>query len=289
MTDTARLALALAVAAALVPWSLGRLDRVLGPHRAQEEVLYLWTGEQVKRAFPGFEAVAADLYWLRTVQYYGGQRRFARSRDFRLLRPLIDITTTLDPRLEVAYRYGAIFLAEQPPEGAGRPLEAVEVLERGVRRNPRSWRLRQDLGFFHYLFLKDTQRASQVLLEAAEVPGAAFWLRTLAADLIARGGDRRAARVMWQQMYEQGEEGIIQENARHQLRVLDSLDRREALEAAVVEFARRHGRRPERLDELGRGGLWDGPLADLAGVPFGYDVETGRVFVQPASPMWRAE
>jgi hypothetical protein len=286
---TARLALALAVAAALVPWSLGRLDGALGPHRAQEEVLYLWTGDQVKRVFPGFEAIAADLYWLRTVQYYGGQRRFAEGKDFTLLRPLIDITTTLDPRLEVAYRYGAVFLAERAPEGAGRPLEAVEVLERGVRNNPRSWRLRQDLGFFHYLFLRDAHRASQVLLEAAELPGAAFWLRTLAADILAKGGDRRSSRVMWQQMYEQAEEGIIRENARERLRVIDSFERAEALGAAVTEFARRHGRGPERLEELRRAGLWEGPLADLAGVPFGYDVETGRVFVQQASPMWRPD
>jgi hypothetical protein len=69
-------------------------------------VLYLWSGEHVKRLVPGFENLAADLYWLRTVQYFGGQRLFVSDKRFELLRPLIDITTTLDPRLEIAYRYG---------------------------------------------------------------------------------------------------------------------------------------------------------------------------------------
>ena len=101
--------------------SQARIDRLAGAFRAQDEVLYLWSGEHVKRLVPGFESLAADVYWLRTVQYYGGQRRFATDKPFDLLRPLIDITTTLDPRLEIAYRYGAIFLSEPPPTGAGRP------------------------------------------------------------------------------------------------------------------------------------------------------------------------
>ncbi len=83
-------------------------------------------------------------------------------------------------------------------------------------------------------------------MEAAEIQGAPFWLRTLAADLLARGGDRAASRRMWTQMFEQGEEGIIRENARAQLRALDSLDLADAVGEAAAEFERRHGRRPAR-------------------------------------------
>ena len=119
-------------------------------------------------------------------------------------------------------------------------------MEKGVKALPDNWRLRQDLGFFHYLFLHDAQAASRVLLEAAEVPGAAFWLRTLAADLLAKGGDRADSRRMWTQMYQQAEEGIIRENARVRLQILDSLDRADALGPAVLEFERRQGRRPAR-------------------------------------------
>ena len=191
---TRGLAFALLLLAPLVPWSQSKIEARLGSYRAQEEVLYLWTGEQVRNLFPGFEGLAADIYWLRTVQYFGGQRGFAEGKRFELLRPLIEITTTLDPRLEIAYRYGAVFLCEHPPTGAGRPREGIEVLEKGVRSLPDSWRLRQDLGFFLFLYLKDAPRAAQVLEDAAELPGAAFWLRMLAADLLQRGGERAARR-----------------------------------------------------------------------------------------------
>jgi hypothetical protein len=238
---------------------------------------------------PGFEGLAADIYWLRTVQYFGGQRSVASDKRFELLRPLIDITTALDPRLEIAYRYGAVFLSEPSPHGAGRPREGVLVLEQGVAALPHAWRLRHELGFFHYLFLGDAQAAARVLLEAAEIPGAAFWLRPMAADLLAKGGDRADSRRMWSQMFEQSEEGIIRENARARLKILDSLDLRDALARAVSEFERRHGRRPARLEELVAAGLWRGPLVDVGNFRFGYDAGTGRVFIQETSPMWRPD
>jgi hypothetical protein len=281
--------LAALLCAPAVPWSQAQVDRRVGPYRAQEEVLYLWSGEQVRRLFPGFESLAADVYWLRTVQYFGGERLFAPDKRFELLRPLVDITTTLDPRLEIAYRYGAIFLSEPLPVGAGRPREGIELLGKGTRNLPMSWRLRQDYAFFHHVFLGETEKAAAILDEAASLPGAAFWLRTLAADLLAKGGSRQAARRMWQQMYEQAEEGIIRRNAKDHLEILDSLEVADRLQGLVAGIERRTGRRPARLEELREAGLWRGPLTDARGIPFGYDRESGRVFISPGSPLWRPE
>jgi hypothetical protein len=284
---TLRLGLLLVFLAPVVSWSQAHIGRHGGAFRPQEDVLYLWTGRQVARVFPGFEGLAADLYWLRTVQYFGGQRLYSREKRFELLRPLVEITTALDPRLEIAYRYGAVFLSEHPPVGAGRPREGIEVLREGAQRNPRSWRLRQDLGFFHFLYLNDARRAAAILDQAADMPGAAFWLRTLAADLLAKGGDRAAAREMWQQMFSQAEEGVLRENAWHQIQILDALDLADRLRAAVSAYEELRGRPPARLDELVRAGVWRGPLADNAGVPFDYDEKTGRVGISRTSPLWR--
>jgi tetratricopeptide (TPR) repeat protein len=261
----------------------------LGTFRSQEDVLYLWRGDQVKRLFPGFEALAADIYWLRTVQYFGGRRAFAEGKSFDLLGPLIDITTTLDPRLDIAYRYGAVFLSEPPPVGAGRPQDGIAVLEKGVEAQPQSWRLRQDLGFFHYLYLNDAQTASRILSEAASMPGAAYWLKTMAADLLAESGDRQNSRRMWRQMYEQAEDGVIKANAGQRLRSLDAEDLAEALSSQVIAYERREGKKPASLDALRSSGLWNGPVVDPSGVAFLYDREDGRVKVSPRSTLWRAE
>jgi hypothetical protein len=285
----AALAVGLVAVAAAIPWVQSRIDARTGTFRVQEEVLYLWSGQQVKQMVPGFEGLAASLYWLRTVQYFGGQRVFARDKRFELLEPLIDITTALDPRLEIAYRYGAIFLSEPPPAGAGRPLSGVALLERGAKALPASWRLRQDLGFFHFLFLHDPDTASRILHEASEIPGAAFWLRTLAADILVKGGDRAKARQMWRQMYEQSEEGVIRANAERQLTVLDALDQADRLTEACRAFEGKHGHLPRNLRELAATGAARDPVVDSAGVPFDYDPTAGRVRISTSSALWRPD
>jgi hypothetical protein len=273
--------------AAAIPWVQSRIDAELGMFRAQEEVLYLWSGPQVKRMVPGFEGLAASIYWLRTVQYFGGQRVFARAKRFELLEPLIGITTSLDPRLEIAYRYGAIFLSEPPPVGAGRPRSGIALLERGAKALPRSWRLRQDLGFFYFLFLHDADTASRILYEASEVPGAAFWLKTLAADVLVKEGDRTKARRMWRQMYDQAEEGVIRANAEHQLAILDGLDQADRLTEAARAFERTYERFPRDLREVAASGIARDRVVDSTGILFDYDPAAGRVRISRTSTLWR--
>jgi hypothetical protein len=279
--------LALPLLSAVV-WLQAHLDAHEDVERHDRQVLYLWSGQHVRRLFPGFEGVAADLYWLRAVQYFGGHRTFARDTLMPLLGPLLDIAVSLDPRMEVAYRYGATFLAEPVPLGAGRPQEAVALLERGAAALPNNWRIRQDLGFFLFLYLGDAHRASQVLLEASRLPGAAFWLRNMAADILARGGDRTTARRMWRQIRDQSE-GLVKATAQVNLDVLDALDQADRLTRFVTGYTARTGRRPRSLDELRASGVLPGRPVDSSGTPFVYDPQTGRVGVSRYSILYRQD
>ena len=273
--------------AALVPFIQVRIDTRLSDLHSRSDLLYLWTGEHVRRLSPGLEDLMADIYWLRTVQYFGSQRAFAVEKNFELLQPLIDITTTLDPRFELAYRYGAVFLAEEHPNGAGQPRAAIKLLERGARANPASWRIQQDIGFFHYFFLNDPQEAARILVEASKMPGAPVWLRSSAADFLQTGGERDTARRVWQHLYEESE-GRMRDNALFNLRRLDALDAIDAHQQALEEFRRRNARLPESLTEPGMSALLRAPLRDPVGVPFAYDREKGTVSIARSSSMWRA-
>jgi tetratricopeptide (TPR) repeat protein len=272
----------------VLPLVQKRIDQRLGTFGVHE-ALYLWSGEHIRRLTPGFENLMADVYWLRTVQYFGGQRAFAQDSRFELLGPLVRITTAVDPRLEIAYRYGATFLAEPWPIGAGKPEEAVALLRRGVERNPRNWRLRQDLGLFYFVFLNDYVQASEVLQEAAQLPAAPPFLKTLAAQVLVKGGERKSAKMLWQQIYEQSEPGQLKDNAAFHLGQLQSLDAADALNAASEEFARRAGRPPASLEELHRSGLTAAPIVDAARTPFEYNAATGKASLSPQSPLWRRE
>ncbi|MGH9493073.1 MAG: tetratricopeptide repeat protein, partial [Terriglobales bacterium] len=166
-----------------------------------EEVLYVTSPQAVKRMSLGYDGLMADIYWTRVVQYFGRKHQ-VRSRRYDLLLPLLDITTTLDPHLIVAYEFGSIFVAQQPPEGAGLPDKAVEFVERGIRENPTEWRLYYHLAFIHYLERKDYKAAAQAFQRGSEVAGAHPWLRTMAAAMAQFGGDTRTARFLWQRILE---------------------------------------------------------------------------------------
>ena len=110
------------------------------PPSQGDDALYVQSGRAAQRLSVGYRMLAADLYWIRTIQYYGGVRiRLQQERpalepgapapvDYRLLYPFLDLTTSLDPDFKIAYRFGAIFLAESYPGGAGRPDLAVSTL-----------------------------------------------------------------------------------------------------------------------------------------------------------------
>lgn len=272
---------------ALVPLVQAQIDARLGPHRAQRDVLYVWSGEHLKKLWPGLELVAADIYWLRTVQYFGGERVFG-GRRYELLEPLIEITLTLDPRFDIAYRYGATFLAEPWPMGAGDPEAAVRLLERGARALPRSWLLRQTLGFFVYFHLGEPKRAAEVMLEGARLPGAPTWFETMAADFLGRAGDRETARRMWRLMLEQAEDGRLRRNAQSHLDYLDAEELVERVEELVAVYRGRFGRQPASLREMVAAGVLPFVPVDPSGAAFDYDPATGSVSISRRSPLWRS-
>ena len=98
-----------------------------------EQVLYVTSPAVVTRMALGYKALMADVYWIRAIQHYGGDRLSGtRQRKYELLYPLLDLTTSLDPYFTIAYRFGAIFLSEAAPGGPGQPDEAIKLLQKGL-------------------------------------------------------------------------------------------------------------------------------------------------------------
>src|SRR5260370_14796402 len=77
-----------------------------------------------------------------------------------LLERLLNILTQLDAHLIPAYEFGGTFLSAKPPQGAGAPQKAVELVEYGIRNNPGDWHLYYDLGFIYYMDLLDYRGAA---------------------------------------------------------------------------------------------------------------------------------
>jgi tetratricopeptide (TPR) repeat protein len=176
-----------------------------------DETLYLTSGEVLKRASIGFDGLLADLYWIRTIQYFGWnleRQRAAKGevdlRQMRQLGPLLEITTELNPHHIAAYRFGAFFLQYIDP------VKAVSFAERGIRNNPDEWRLFQYLGYI-YWGLGRYREASEAYLAGSRIAGAPPWMEAMAATMLARGGDRETARVIFARLCEGSDDKFIRQ------------------------------------------------------------------------------
>ena len=194
-----------------------------------EERLYVSSPAAVERMALGFDALAADVYWIRALQHYGRNRLLAREgrASYDLLYPLLDMTTTLDPYFNIAYRFGAIFLSEPYPGGPGRPDLAIELLRKGIEARPGRWQYYHDAGFVEYSAHRDARAASAWFRRAASLPDAPNWLLPVAAALLGNE-DRAASRQLWLQIL-QSEEPWLRERAVRGLQQLDALDENDRL------------------------------------------------------------
>lgn len=259
-----------------------------GRPSADSAILYLRAGPALPRIALGFDALLADLYWIRAIQHYGATRRSKDPhKQYDLLYPLLDLTTTLDPRFTVAFRFGAIFLAEPFPDGPGRADLAIALLERGLAAEPTRWQYAQDAGFVYYWWLQDYKTAAGWFDRASKIAGAPWWLRSLAATTLVQGGDRRSSRRLWAQLYDTSEHEWVKNYARLKLAQLDALDQMGTLAVLIRRYAQTAGRAPESWAVLGRAGWLRSVPVDPSGTPYELDPsQPGGVGLSRQSPLY---
>lgn len=258
----------------------GHIDastRALAP--AEEELL-LRSGRTVEKLSLGYNSLLADVYWTRAVQYYGSRVGVPGAK-FDLLWPLLDVATTLDPHLVVAYRFGAIFLSE-PYAGADRTDLAVELVKRGIAANPKQWRLDTDLGLLYYLRMRDYPKAAEAYLEASRNPAAPVWVKLMAARIAQKGGSFETSRMIWGQLYESTKDPKIRGNALRQIQSLKAQEDELHLDELVDEYTKRFGRAPEKMQDLVAAGLLPGLPVDPSGLPYVIGSK-GKSELNPAS------
>lgn len=255
------------------------------PAPSAERLLYLRSPKVASRVALDFDALASDVYWIRSIQTYGRDLKNRTLPDrFALVDPLLNLTTSLDPHFLIAYRFGAIFLASEPPTGPGRADLAIKLLEKGQAANPTTWQLPYDIAFVHYFHTGDFAAAAKAFEAAMAMPGAPSWLSSLAATTRARGGDRAGARKMLMEMLSSPEESVRRVGVRT-MEQLDALDGIDQLTAAVEAFNRTFGHYPSDWQEMVRQHILSFPPADKYHAPFVYDPITHTVRLSPESPL----
>jgi len=246
-------------------------DRRFATDQPAEQVLYVQSPEVARRLALSYDVLAADVYWIRALQHFGRARKAtAQDRDYTLLYPLLDMATGLDPYYNIAYRFGAIFLSEPKPAGPGRPDLAVKLLLKGLAARPTKWEYMQDIGFVHFWAMHDYKGAAEWFERGSRIPGAAWFLKPLAATTLAKGGHRSASRTLFRALAESGESDWVRKDAARRLRQLDAMDAIDELRGVVARYRERGGSAPVTWQALVRAGYLRAIPADPDG--FAYDL-----------------
>ncbi len=238
------------------------------------------TPEAARRMSLGFNGLVADWYWLRSLQYVG-RKSAAYRGDIRLddlspldmkgLAPLLERATTLDPQFMSVYDFGSMVLPAVDAEAA------IRLVSKGIRENPRAWRLYQRLGFIYWQQQRFPE-AAETFRAGARLPEAPGWMEALAAQMEISGGSRDTARAIYRRMYAESEDEQLKNVALKRLLQIESLEERDEIRAVLETFRARVSRCASNWREvagaLRAAGLKTDPTGsplDPTGVPYTLD------------------
>jgi tetratricopeptide (TPR) repeat protein len=223
-----------------------KIDKEKRPGEAiVEELMYFPSGQFMEAVTVGYDNLAADLVWLRAMQYYGEHR--LSDLKYQYLDHIFDVLTSLDPRFVDAYTFGSLLLADDAKE----PDNAMRLLDKGMRNNPDDWRIPFTKGFICYVFLRDYQKAGRFFQLSSRMEGAPEMAARFASFAFQKGGDRITAVNLWTELYARSNNEVEKVTALRYIKELVS----SILDDKVNEFAAKHGRYPHGLAELVDAGL----------------------------------
>jgi hypothetical protein len=163
-----------------------------------------------RRAALGYETAAADVAWLRGIQYYGEHR--ITDQKYGLIGHVMGIAGELDPHFTQPYVFGAFVLAQELKQ----PERGLDLLKRGMAGNPEDWDLAFETGFVEYVCRHDYATAATYFTRASHMPGHPEYVERFAAFASERGGNDQMAILLWKRVLATGNK-YMQDVARREL------------------------------------------------------------------------
>ena len=200
----------------------GAAWRILPHPQPLEELSYYPSGRFLEPATLGHAATAADLAWLRAVQYYGQHR--TSDNQYVRMGHVFDILTALDPAFVPAYVFGAFALAQE-----GRDFPAAErLMLKGLAANPTSGELAFQLGFLYYVRPggRDLEHAAEYFEQASRQADGPPQSARFAAFARQNSWDLAAAYELWANVERDSPNRYLREIAQREMaRIREALER----------------------------------------------------------------
>ncbi len=250
-------------------YSQDRLDAA----RAKDfksDLLYLPNAKLLHHFTGGMDSIVADLLWLQCVQYVAKENRGDRA--FTWLDQMLETIIALDPHFTDAYRYGAIFLSALKAEDDA----SLELLDRGIVKNPEAWDLSYEAAMIYLVNRKDqpdsARRAAAYLALSAATGRAPGIVMQLAAKLQGQYNLVDIERDMWENLARSSDK-LLRDLATRKLQELELREVCSILNRRMEQFLQMSGRRATNLEELAQARLIQAVPPDPLGGRFFIDAD----------------
>ena len=202
-----------------------------------------------------FRGLIADWYWINSLQYLGGKIVESNERNKkvdindlkplnpRLLYPMLDTASTLDPQFLTVYSYGAAVLP------AIDNTQAIKLLEKGIAANLDEWRLYNNLGYIYWQ-TKNYPKAAEVYAQGATKKDAPVWMKQISLSMKAQGGDRNFALQVYRQMLETADDEQTKNFAKLRYDQIISLNQLDAINSVLQNYKNNFNRCANSLSEI---------------------------------------
>jgi hypothetical protein len=259
----------LAVAILLGAGAVAAAHRIHVVEEKPYDVAFVPSARSLRWVSLGHPTLAANLNWLRTVQYVGERRGDVRGRD--KLRPLLELVTDLDPGHGYAYQVGANMLSS-----AGLIDDANAILEKGTRNVPDRYVLPFHRGVNAFLYAEDHRLAGRWFEIAARTKGAPDHLRDYVLSQYVKGNAAEAAISFLKQLEAEAQDDDSRRSIRSQILRAELERDALALEAAARRYRALVGVAPITVEQLAYAGLVPRAPRDPFGGVYYLDAE-GRI------------
>lgn len=274
-------------AAALFAASAATAHRLAVGEAKPYDVAFVPNATALRWISLGHPTLAANVTWLRAVQYMGEPR--ADQRGWEKLRPLVEVVTDLDPKHGYAYQTSANILSS-----SGFVADSNAILEKGTRNCPDRYILPFHRAVNAFLYAGDYAEAGRWFEIAARRPGAREHVRDYVVAMYAKGNAGDTAIAFLRRLRAEAQDDESRRGLEKQIRRATLERDATRIEAAAEWFRGRWGFAPVVPEQL----VFTGALAAIPPDPYGgtyyFDAE-GRVrssafgerFERPLTPAER--
>lgn len=223
------------------------------PQKMRGSFLYLPSGKFLKGITLSYDEMFADLLWIKAIGIYGNKS--LSQNDYKWLKQILDITTTLNPYSQYPYEFGGIVFQD-----AIKDIDAsTTILRKGMLNVPETHKRYWYFPFFiafNYMFYKnDYKTAARYLEIAVQFPQSPSYLPLLTARLYANASVPEVAIPFLQEMIKSTGSKELKKQLLQRLNEIIVERNILILEKAKEQFYGKYQKMPDNIQQLLKKGI----------------------------------